>query len=506
MSAKLITTLRDLAVRAERERTAGRRVVACQGHFNVIHPGHLRFLEFARKQGDWLVVLVQGETVIEARMRDKFYSEEERARGVASIEFVDAAYVFGQGELEEAIKTLRPSVYVKGAEHAQRAADSQVELDAVRAHGGRVVFSAGDLHYFSAEFLDKELDDIQERRWLAFRAALRRQQIEPARLLELCDAFARCRVMVIGDTIVDQYVACDALGMSSEAPVLVVRELDSKEYVGGGAVVSKHVRALGADCDFISLIGTDSASALVRRELESIGVRHHLAEDPERPTTFKIRYLVGTQKVLRVSRLREHPIDRSLEEELISHLETRATELDGLVVSDFGYGLLTPSFLEHIRSLSQRHEIRLFGDTQSSSQIGNVLKFKDYFLLTPNEREARISLDQKHVGLEVLGHQLLQVTGAANVMLTLAGEGCIAFVSTDQGYNQTQHFPALNPNPVDVVGAGDCMLASLAVSCCAGATVMEAAALASLLAALAVGKIGNVAVGIDELREALSAV
>ena len=94
---------------------------------------------------------------------------------------------------------------------------------------------------------------------------------------------------MIGDTIVDQYVACDALGMSAEAPVVVVRELDNREYVGGAAVVAMHVSTLGAKCRFISVVGQDNNANLAAKELDRLNVKHSLIEDSSRPTTFKIR-------------------------------------------------------------------------------------------------------------------------------------------------------------------------------------------------------------------------
>ena len=127
------------------------------------------------------------------------------------------------------------------------------------------------------------------------------------------------KILVIGDTIVDQYVGCDALGMSSEAPVLVVRELESKEYLGGAAIVASHVRALGAQCHYISVIGEDVHADYVCEKLKASDVETHFFRDESRPTTYKIRYMVESQKLFRVSRLKEHKISTKVEDFIIKN-------------------------------------------------------------------------------------------------------------------------------------------------------------------------------------------
>ena len=123
-------------------------------------------------------------------------------------------------------------------------------------------------------------------------------------------------ILVIGDTIIDQYVACDPLGMSAEAPVLVVREIEGKEFVGGAAIVARHVQSLGAKCTFISLVGNDEPANLVKKQLKQDNINYKFIEDKDRPTIYKIRYMVGTQKILRVSRLKDHHINQKKELEI----------------------------------------------------------------------------------------------------------------------------------------------------------------------------------------------
>lgn len=504
INEKITSNLEQLKAFVKARRSQGHRIVLCQGHFNVIHPGHLRFLEFAARQGDCLIVALQGVKKIGKIVMDRFFAEMERAHGVASIEYVGFVFIFNDESFEDIIDIVKPAAYVRGEEFAHKAESFKSEIERVEKYGGKVIFSSGDRHYASTDFLEKDFGSLREERMALLAKAIKKQGITRKKLLAYCSKFEKCRLLVVGDTIVDQYVACDALGMSSEAPVLVVRELEHKEFVGGAAIVSRHVKALGAQCSFLSLIGPDEPGRLVTEELEKEGIDSVLMHDRERPTTFKIRYMVGTQKVLRVSRLNDAHLSPALETRALKHIRELAKNADGIIVSDFGYGVITPGVLDQISSISKDTGIKLFGDVQSSSQIGNAAKFKDYFLIKPTEKEARIALDDKYSGLELLGNNLLKRTNAKNLVMTLGGDGFISFKRTDNQYFiKTQHFPALNPSPVDVVGAGDSLLTALAVSICAGANLMEASVIGSLVASIAVGKVGNIPVDVGTIREAL---
>ena len=247
---------------------------------------------------------------------------------------------------------------------------------------------------------------------------------------------------MLGDTIVDQYAACEAIGMSAEAPVVVVRELEHKNFIGGAAVVAAHIRALGARCDFISVVGSDSAAELVRQELAIQGIGDGLSTDPSRPTTFKKRYVVENQKLFRVSRLEEHNLDAEVEDQVIAQLQTLAPRAQGIVVSDFVYGVVTPRILEVVHQLAKQHNLLLFGDLQCSSQVGSVTRFEKFSLLCPNEREARLALQDKDSGLEQLSQRLLQITGSERLVMKLGPEGFIAYDRETRWSAQQPGFPS----------------------------------------------------------------
>ena len=469
--------------------------VLTYGHFSTIHPGHIRYLRHARGLGQQLLVALIGD----AGNTNYPFTQKERADALSLLGIADAVLLLQADELDQAIAALQPAVLVLGNEFKDKS-DIQLTLAQQRQHGGSVQFHAGDVHYATADLLSGSERDLREQRRSLFQTACRRQGINQNLLLKAINAWGETRLIVLGDTIVDQYAACEAIGMSAEAPVVVVRELERKNFIGGAAVVAAHISALGAHCDFISVVGDDSTAKLVRQELATQGIGDGLINDPSRPTTFKKRYVVENQKLFRVSRLEEHNLDASVEDRVIAELERLAPSAQGIVVSDFVYGVVTPRILKVVQHLAKQHNLFLFGDLQCSSQVGSIARFEGFSLLCPNEREARLALQDKDSGLEQLSQRLLQVTRSERLVMKLGSEGFIAYDREHSGQLSSQPFPALSVNPLDVAGAGDSLLAVFATGLASRQAMMPTAALACCMAGLAVETMGNTPINATALR------
>ena len=468
--------------------------VLAYGHFNTIHPGHIRYLRHARGLGKQLVVALIGDGKNVYSFR-----QQERAEALGLLGIADAVLLLEADEIDTAIEALKPKVLVLGNEFKNNA-EIQTSLVQQRQQGGTVQFHAGDVHYATADLLSGSERDLRQQRRELFQAACSRQGIQQAELVDAINSWGATRLIVLGDTIVDQYAACEAIGMSAEAPVVVVRELEHKNFIGGAAVVAAHISALGAKCDFVSVVGADSTAEIVRQALAVQAIGDGLSRDPSRPTTFKKRYVVENQKLFRVSRLEEHNLDAEVEDQVIAQLQTLAPLAQGIVVSDFVYGVVTPRILEVVHQLAKEHSLLLFGDLQCSSQVGSITRFEKFSLLCPNEREARLALQDKDSGLEQLSQRLLKVTGSERLVMKLGPEGFIAYDREPDGLLSSQAFPALSVNPLDVAGAGDSLLALFATGLASGQAMMPTAALACCMAALAVETMGNTPISATALR------
>jgi rfaE bifunctional protein kinase chain/domain len=482
------------AINAIRNRTKdGRRVVFVSGTFNIVHPGHLRLLRFAAECGDFLVVGVLNDELAENAQ----LSHDMRVEGVAAISWVDHAFVL-RDTPERFIGELRPAVVVKGKEHEDR---DNAELAVLQTYGGKLLFGSGDTTFSSLELMRKETELVNHSTIIRPTEFIVRHGIGIPDLVSAMEQMRSLSVCVVGDTIVDDYVQCDPLGMSQEDPTIVVTPIMTERFVGGAAIVSAHARHLGAkSVHFISVTGDDEPGRYVHEKLNEYGVNAILIKDDSRPTTLKQRYRAENKTLLRVSHLRQHRINKSLQRRVLDQVKETLAHADLLIFSDFNYGALPQELVDEITAECRKRDVMIVADSQSSSQFGDVSRFKGAALLTPTEREARIALSNHEDGLVVVAESLRQRANADNVVITLGTEGVLIHPKvTKKGAWFTDRLPALNTSPKDTAGAGDCLLVCASMAMAVGRSVWEALYLGSLAAACQVGRIGNIPLTAAEL-------
>lgn len=480
------------AIQAIRAAVApGQRVVFVSGNFNILHPGHLRLLRFARECGDFLVVGVLGSGSDGA-----FLPEDLRLEGVQAIHWVDRAFLLAE-EPARFIAALQPALVVKGGEHEET---FNPEAEVVAAYGGKLLFGSGDISFSSVDLMRQEFHELNLSTIRKPQDYLDRHGIVPERVLALLERMKTLRVAVIGDTIVDEYITCDPLGMSQEDPTIVVTPVLQERFVGGAGIVAAHARGLGSRVHFFTVLGPDATAAFARESLEARGVDVHACEDESRPTTLKQRFRAAQKTLLRVSHLRQHDIPREIRERLLGEVKEVLEGIDLLIFADFNYGCLPQSLIQSLQTACNKRGIWMAADSQSSSQMGDVSRFKGMKLVTPTEREARLALQDFDSGLVVLADKLRAKSRAENVVITLGSEGVLIQAGREEGNKwPTDRLPALNLAPKDVAGAGDSFLTASAMALAVDADIWEASYLGSLAAACQVGRLGNLPLTQEEL-------
>jgi rfaE bifunctional protein kinase chain/domain len=330
-----------------------------------------------------------------------------------------------------------------------------------------------------------------------------RRNVSSKSLRDLMQKFKGLKVVVIGDVIVDEYISCDPLGMSEEDSTIVVTPISSRTFIGGAAIVAAHAASLGAKVKFFSVVGDDASAKFCQDELGKFGVEHHLLVDDSRPTTLKQRFRSRSKTLLRVSHLAQRQIDGSLQNALVANVTKSCADADLLIFSDFNYGILPQTVVDQITAIAKKNKVRIVADSQSSSQIGDVLRFQDTDLLTPTEREARLALRNTEDGLVVVAQMICERANSKAALVKLGEEGVILRFRDGSDW-KTDQIPALNSAPQDVAGAGDCMLVASSLALTVGANMWEAGLLGSLAAAIQVGRVGNTPITQDEILHELS--
>ena len=474
------------------------KIVFVSGHFNVLHPGHIRLLQFARKCADRLVVAVESDRIAGSAAH---IPEQLRLEGVQCNTWVDEAFLMDE-PVTKVIARLRPDIVVKGKEHETK---FNPELAVIEQYGGRLLFSSGETIFSSVDLIRKEFFDYDPRSISLPREYLKRHCIDRKRLGRLLKDFTKLKVCVVGDLIIDDYITCEPLGMSQEDPTIVVTPVDTKRFIGGAGIVAAHAAGLGASVQFVTVAGNDSARDFASEGLATVGVNPQLLVDDTRPTTVKQRFRSKGKTLLRVSHLHQGAISLALQSQMLAAMEKAMDSADLLVFSDFNYGCLPQSLVEQVIHKAKSRAVMLAADSQSSSQVGNIGRFREMDLLTPTEREARISTRNQEDGLVVLAEYLRQQSAARNILLKLGEEGLLIHAGNGKAEDcLNDRISALNSAPRDVAGAGDSLLITSAMALASGGNIWEAACLGSLAAAIQVSRVGNTPLRIKELLQELT--
>jgi len=467
--------------------------VFVSGDFNILHPGHLRLLKFAKGSGDFLTVGINSD-----KINTKGMSQNTRLESIEATSYVDESFILDESSLEY-IRKHKPDIVVKGKEHED---DENEELALIKSYGGKLLFSSGEIGFSSLDLLNEEFSTLSRNVQHSFRY-IQRHKFELDDLKSVVENFSNLRVLVIGDTIVDEYITCEPLGMSQEDPTIVVSPLATNKFIGGAAIVASHAKTLGADVHFVSVVGEDENRTYVEQNLKKLGIKTSLFCDNTRPTTLKQRFRANSKTLLRVNHLKQHSISKDIENEILKDIKNYIDEIDLILFSDFSYGLLSNIIIKELTNLGKKRNILMSADSQSSSQIGDISKFKNMTLLTPTEREIRLSLNDFKSGLVVLSQKLSTKTDAKYVFTTLGAEGIMIYNNLESEL-LTDNIKALSHTVKDVSGAGDSLLTCSSMALAVGANIWQSAYLGSIAAAIQVSRVGNIPIKKEEILKELT--
>ena len=322
--------------------------------------------------------------------------------------------------------------------------------------------------------------------------------------LKLLETFQHRRVLVIGEAMLDRYVYGSAHRLCREAPVPVVAETRRAGAAGGAANAAVNAAALGGGVTFLSVTGEDGDALALAGALGASGVTQHLIRDPARQTLVKERVFADAQMLLRLDRGSTNNVAGAAETALAEALETLWPQHDAVIISDYGYGVLTGRILETLRGLQARAPKTLVADAKDLSRYRAV----GVKAAKPNYEEAVRLLrltprsERRIEQLTPYGGTLLERTGAEVVALTLDTEGC-SLIQAGGPPHRTYAQP--QPN-TQATGAGDTFVSALTLALAGGAEPAAAAEVAAAAAAIVVGRGGTTTCRARELRGYLSGV
>jgi len=315
----------------------------------------------------------------------------------------------------------------------------------------------------------------------------------------LLAAMRDARVLVIGDVMLDEFVWGRVSRISPEAPVPVVQVTSQSFQLGGAGNVAANVRSLGGAAVLAAVVGRDVAGERVREALERGGVESRLVDaGGSRRTTVKTRIVAHGQQVVRADQEDEGDVPRALETALVEAVRREIGSVAALVVSDYQKGVVTAGLLRRVLPLARRRRVPVLVDPKPR----HFRLYRGATVVTPNQVEAEQVTGLRLSGpaeLAAAGRRILSQLGCRAVLVTRGEHGMSLF---ERG-RPPRHVPAAAREVFDVTGAGDSVIATLALALAAGASLPEAAALANAAASVVVGKLGTAQAAPREVLQAL---
>jgi D-beta-D-heptose 7-phosphate kinase / D-beta-D-heptose 1-phosphate adenosyltransferase len=323
-------------------------------------------------------------------------------------------------------------------------------------------------------------------------------QLADTELAQIVRRFDDARLLVVGDVMLDRYVSGTASRLSPEAPIAVLRPTAKRATLGGAANVALNVATLGGRVTLVGAIGDDAAGEEINALLTANGITPNLLVIQKRPTTAKTRFMAGSHQLMRLDEETTAPIEHANAEALLGQFTEALITADVVILSDYAKGVLSDPVLEGVLKRSKAMNRVVIADPKRL----DFAAYRGVTVLTPNEHEVRQATHIEAADdteADRAGRRALELSGADAVLVTRSAKG-LTLVRRDE---LAMHLPTRAREVADVSGAGDTLVAALAVALGAGASLPDAATLANVTAGISVGKQGTATVSREELLSVL---
>ena len=469
-------------------RQYGQSIVQCHGVFDLLHPGHIAHFEAAKNQGDLLMVTITPDRYVNKGPGRPAFGEELRAMCIAALSVVDYVAINEWPTAVEAIHCIKPNVYAKGGDYIDANNDPtggiRAEQEAVEAHDGLVYFTR-EVIFSSSKLINSLLPVYGDEVRTYLNEIKHTYNAED--IITAMGKLRDLRVLVVGETIIDEYCYCSWEGKSPKEYLIPARYLSEERFAGGAVMSANHVAGFCKEVTLATGLGiNDNMSQYVLGQLKpnvKIEPFHTNA-----PTIIKRRFLdqAFLRKMFEVINIDESKMDHhsQLREFLVSH----AGDYDLVIVNDFGHGFLTRDVL--IPTLESEMKARfLCVNTQTNSSNAGFNLVTKYGHNTPHyicldEPEIRLAARDKSGPLEDIISTIARRMHS-RVMVTRGHRGAIAY---DGSFHKA---PALTRDMIDTMGAGDALLSVTSPCLAAGLPMDMVAFIGNAIGALAVHTVGN---------------
>jgi len=485
-----IYTLDKLSRVLNKEGKRKKKIVLCHGVFDLLHIGHIKHFKEAKSFGDILVVTLTPDAYVNKGPKKPVFNEKLRIEAIAALSTVDYVALNSSPTAISAIQKIKPNIYCKGPEYKNHRSDVsgeiKNEINAIQKGGGKIIFTK-DITFSSTKLLNyygNVYSDLQKLSIKKIKVNYTFQKIR-----QLIDNFKKVKVLIIGETIIDQYVFCETLGKSGKEPILVLQDIKTEEYLGGAAALARHISPF---CNHISLLSMIGERGEYLKEIKRIlpkNVNFKYIRKENSPTILKRRFLdnVTNSKVLGVYKINDNILTNKQDKIFYNTLKKILPRYDLVIVSDYGHGLISKRTANLICKKSKYLALNAQVNSANIS-YHSMRNYKNLNCLVVNQKEIQHEMRDRNSKSEFLMKKLSLQQKIKNIVVTQGKEGALIYNRQNNKFNYCAAFAEIT---VDKTGAGDAMLAIISL-CLKNKLSNELSLLiGSLAAAQSTESIGN---------------
>lgn len=479
----------NLKKQIEKEKKKNKKIVLCHGVFDLIHIGHIKHFKEAKKKGDYLLVSITSDKYVNKGSGRPIFNQNYRAEFLSSLSFIDAIVVNDQITSEKLISVVKPDVYFKGPDYKDNQKDNTKniykEIAITKKFGGKIIYS-NDITFSSSNLINTHSNYFNKEQKVFLKQISRKYSFDF--ILKQIKKLNNLKVLLVGETIIDQYIFGDVLGKSGKEPHLVLNEKQQETYLGGAAAIANHLVTFCKSVNFVTLAGKEKHYLSFIKRLLKKNIIINFFSKSNGKTIIKKRYIdeVSKNKLLGVYSIDDEKFRLNLEKKLIELIKKKSKKSDLILVSDYGHGLISK------KTANEFNKSKTFFSLNAQINASNrgfhsLIKYKNIDSLIINENELRHEMRDKIGNLEKMGQELMKYLKIKKLIITRGFKGALLIEKT----GKATYAPAFANRLVDKVGAGDAMLA--VISLCMKIKIPSDLSLflGSLAGAIAVENIGN---------------
>ena len=490
MKDKILINKEEIEKKIVFLRKKQKKIVLCHGVFDLLHIGHIKHFKEAKTLGDIVIVSITSDKFVNKGPNRPIFNQNLRAEALASLEQIDYVIINDNESSISIIREVKPKIYCKGPDYKKNENDItkkiKTEIAEVRKYGGKIIYTK-EQTFSSSKLINLFSDKFSQLHRSNIRKIKKNYTYKD--ILNFFKNFQKIKILVVGETIIDEYNFCEALGKSGKEPTLVLRDLNKEIYLGGAAAISRHLSNFLGKIKLLSMIGEkEEFKDKIKKDLPK-NISFDYIKKNNSPTIIKRRFLdyVSKNKILGVYSLNDSKLDNSNELQFQKKLKRLIPKADMVIVSDYGHGLISKKSAQIICKNSKYLAVNA---QLNASNVGfhSMRKYTNVDCVIINDRELRHELRDRNSSVNILMKKLSEDQKIKNLIVTMGSKGSILYNKKTKTFFYNE---AYTKNAVDKIGAGDTMLALTSICLYKKLTEQLSLVIGSIAAAFSVKNIGN---------------